>query len=362
MSFSIFIASFLITSNPGIWEELNPQGHFRFRYEEDRQKNLDESGLELDLSLGVFPEIAKDLELGIQLRTSGTNLGDDPASIKLDSGMSSKSLSISQSYLAWRAAVSNRFETKLVVGKFKMPILTSPLTWYEELHPEGLYESLVWKLASTRLNLRTQHLQISADRVSPSITSSTPIRRSWLFVNSFGADWASGRNFLMKTNLVHYYLLDASERLRELGVERGNSIQNQSTLTLEKFSPLELNLDLLTSQFGFETEFTGSLAINLKSKNKDRSFHASARVGNQNTKNAVFAQIEYLYNEPNTQLAAFLDPDWGYINRKGPRFRLSYFVNNQSVLRCSVALLQRLESNLIQADLFSAFVEFQHNF
>lgn len=307
------------------FSDLQPSARLQMTWIERSERNFDRSGFELIAQGGIFPKFSNELGGGFQLSTGDTSSTASPNAVDLASGFSNKPIGIHQAYLESHLGSTLRWSGLL--GKFKAPNLFSPLTWDEEIAPEGLFQSLEF-LPTLEDRISLYAAQYSVDQVATSITTGTPLRRSWLFQQGLYGRvlWTSETE--LKLALNHYHFFDPSERLANKAGALGNTylgaIDNNPRFRYA-YSPLELMFSASAHPLGILTGISAAFVINFRTPDKQRSFFAEAHLGNSWKPQNFYFSVAYYYQEPDVTLSLFTNHLYGYTNRKAARGEISYF-------------------------------------
>lgn len=337
---------------PEWWTALKPEAEFRTRYLERMEEQDDDAGLELGVRGAIYPKLYQDTEFGLEISAANTNLGSRADAVKMSEGMSNKSIGISQAYLAYAPQWNTLGLPTLVAGKFFMPFQLSPITWDEDLRPEGFYEALSFSNAKKTMIFKLHAGQFAADRVQESLTSGTPLRRSWLFLQGLELKSQVTARTRLSIASQFFYFYDISERLSEASARLGNTPQSPTNLRRldTYFAPVELNAKVESKQFGIIMAVELAAAFNVRSSDKQRSFHAKASAGQEWKARHIYGSIGYQYVEPDSQLAYFVDDEWAHSNRKAARFQLFYYALDHLRIGGSYLLASTVSNTNFQAN------------
>lgn len=325
---SLLLPLFIASALPPWVQDLKPETQMKIAWKERREKNRDFSGPLLTMRGGIFPKVTENFRFGLELSTATDPFsGDSSDELALAEGMTHKRIGISQAFASGNAAFGN-FEWSLQIGKFENPLLYSPLLWDSSIRPEGLVQSLEWKI-SPKISAGIFAAQYSADQVTASLIDGTPLRRSWLFQQGVVALWHPSEETEIRGVFNQYYFFDPSERLARHSALLGNTLENPTdplSNFREKYAPSEWIVEMSGRPLGIGTSLKGALAINFATSDKQRGFFVEGKIGNAWKKGSFIAGLSYYYLEPDLTVALFSSPSYGSANRKGPRAELNYFI------------------------------------
>lgn len=347
--FGVLALTFWLPCVPDWAEELKPQAQMRVRYQE-RWEDPDLSGLELAARIGIFPKIDELVELGIELSTAGAGLQGRPEAVSFSQGSASKSIALSQAYIALQQPLNSHSRATLSLGKFANPFKSSPYLWDQDRRPEGAYQALAWR--GRNFHFRFQAGQYSADRVEASLTQGRPLRRSWLFVQGAEFVYRLSQSTQLRFNTEAYAFYDISERLQEASGELGNSTQAVTPpLRLqEKFLPLHLAVEMQSEPIGIPSSIFVSAAINPRSTDNDRGLYVLGSLGQHWEENGSVLALSYYYSEPDLSLAFFTDNEYAQSNRQAGRARLYFYPRAYLGVSVSYLYASVLKQNPRQED------------
>jgi len=365
MTIIALMSSLILSSLPDWLNELNPEGRIRLRWLERIEDKSDWSGPRVAAEVGLFPSIDEHFHWGIQIVAANPSIDSSPNSVALDGGMKAKPLSLHQVYIRYSSHHAFPADLLVYLGKFKSPLLFSPLLWDEEMHPEGALEIFSLRFFSDVLSLSLYAGQFSADQVIQSVVNGTPQRRSWLFQQGIELGLHPNPWFSTRFGLNHFHFHDPSEQLAESSGHIGNSFigtLGNSPSFQNDYAPFEFLLALEGQPLGIHAELLGALAINWRTSEDDRGFFVHGSLGNAWKARQLLIALSYYYNEADTTIALFSDDQYAFTNRKGPRVQADYFIRDNFRLGGSFVFAEVISNSQVQEDRYEILVDFETRF
>jgi len=353
---TLLLSSFLFvgTSVPEWVSALKPEGNMSLQYRERRDQHRDIGGLESKGYFRITPQIEENLEIGVEIRAANQDWRSPRGRVGAEKGFSDFQLALSQAFVAYRLRQLGESQIILSAGKMPSPFGYSPLTWDQELRPEGFYEAAIFRFPESRFQVRLHAAQWNADRMQESLVDSAPARRFWLFQQGADFHWQANEDLEWVAGVHSYVFTTPSERIGEESANRGNRLVNnegdQAPRLQEKFAPVEGFIELRGSALGIPARVRGGSAINFRTNDQARGFHALLSIGDSWRKKGLEARLEWMYLEPHLQMAFFNDSLWGYANRHGGRAELCWGFSKRSRLVSSFLYAPTIQETSLQAN------------
>lgn len=339
---------FWITSLPEWASGLKPEAEFHFLYEEIKESGSNESGLALGGRFGIFPEWNENWELGLELKLIDSSPEARLDMLSLNKGPSNRPVGLSQFYIA------HKYKDLLLLsaGKFHQAFRSSPLLWDDDIKPEGFYQALNLPLHNPHAKIKLHAGQFVLNRAHTDMSSGGELQRSWLFIQGLEGRYYWSQLLEFVSSLQIYYFHDLPDQINELSARRGAEYKEQANTYISKSSkylPLEIEAEVASRPLGIFTSIRLAASFNLKTEDKQRGLYAETQIGRPWKKHNVLARLSFYYNEPMASVAAFVERDYGYANRKAGLFELNYYLSDNFRIGASYLIAKVLQDSLFQA-------------
>jgi hypothetical protein len=344
----ISLGLFVLINNSELPEwrrQLNPEARLNLSWTERWEENHHVSSPALSGRLGVFPSVYEFLILGLEVSTYSDGLEHSPLAISLSDGSSTKPIGISQAQL--KVALGSEWTWTAVLGKFDSVVSESSLLWGPEIFPEGLLQTFGVE-GSQRWKFFVHSGQFSLNQTPESLFAGTKLRRTWIFQNAAFVNYLPSEGTTFRGGLNHYHFYGLSDALGERALLTGNTVDASSNRFLENYSPLEVVVSAQANPLGIQARILGAFGVNLRTSNRQRGFLIEGSLGNHRRAGHFVLHASYYYAEPDLTLSFLADYRHGYLNRKGPRAEISYYILSELKIASSFAYLEALRNSPYQ--------------
>jgi len=335
--FALALVAFPITT-----EFVRPEFNARLRWKEVFESGLNQSGPEIFVRAGIFPRFEKILT-GLELSTRALNQDQSV----LNNYFESKEIGLSQAYLGFQIDSAFSIEglsVMLLAGKFSSPSMSSPIIYNSDIRPEGFFENLRFEFSSGRLLIAATAAQYSLDQTAENHFLSERQRRSWIFQQGIMARRQINLETSVESSIFAYLFFRPSDRVRAIGVLRGNSS------TQRNYRPIEANLRFEAKPLSLFASLAASFVWNPSTEDDQRGFWVQSSIGKKWRRDNFSFDVSYVYSEPDVTMAALSEETLGFLNRKGPQIGLHYFPFDYLRTGVSYAHLATLSSSVNQRD------------
>ncbi len=277
----------------------------------------DSSQQRFRLRLALEAALPDALTVGFQLASGvGDQISTNQSAGKLGS---QKSIFINTAYLKWKPTLGEKGKAGLIAGRMVNPLwrtYSSDLIWCDEFNPEGLGESIEWRLPWAQASVFANGLQMVADQDSNSG------KNQWEFSGQLGVEMDLVWGARLKTAAAYHKWSDEGRSSMNPSLAQDGNRRLTNGGLANHFGVGELTAQVTGSARGVPVNFQGTAVRNLLARNfappssfagplaRD-AYQAGVIVGVAKAKGTWEAAYFKKYVQTDATVADTADPNFG---------------------------------------------------